>query len=305
MSSASTERELGAQSGNEENDEEKSRLLSELGEVESTRPLRPTSLSPPFWITAVVNSSATAGIVGVSRKVLGHRRLTLLDSQIFVNKRIFEDESLRHAQVTFAAFHFTVTALLLWIISRPSIDIFEAKRINAVQLLPLAVTMMLNVILPNASLANSSIQFYQVMRVLLTPCVALLNYLDSRATIPRAAALTLVPICVGVAVVSYCDTQPRHDQDQRATSPLGAAFALSGVFASALYTVFIRRYHQKLECTSMQLLLNQAPLSVLMTLSVIPFSDDLTIWGNVSSSAWMLILTASPGNEVCRLDARC
>lgn len=162
-----------------------------------------------------------------------------------------------------------------------------------VQMLPLALAMIFNVVLPNASLAFSSIQFYQVVRVLLTPIVALLNYMLSKVTIPVRAALTLIPVCIGVAIVSYFDVQPQGEKQQRSTSPIGAIFAFTGVFASALYTVLIGRYHKILECTSMQLLLNQAPVSVFLMLYVIPFSDDVTVWRAVELSNWILILIVS------------
>lgn len=176
---------------------------------------------------------------------------------------------------------------------------FEAKKVNALQVLPLALAMIFNVVLPNASLAYSSIQFYQVVRVLLTPCVAVLNYVLSRATIPLLAALTLAPVCVGVGVVSYFDTVPKSGSQSRGTSPLGVFFAFSGVFASSIYTVWIARYHKLLDCTSMQLLLNQAPVSVLLMLYIIPFSDDVTVWRTTSMQLWLLILLVRPYREAC------
>ena len=202
-----------------------------------------------------------------------------------------------HAQLSFAAFHFAITALLLYTVSRPTAGprhLFAAKPVRPTLVLPLALAMIFNVVLPNASLAFSSIQFYQVVRVLLTPIVALLNYMLIRATIPARAALTLIPVCAGVAIVSYFDTQPRGDGKARGTSPLGAVFAFTGVFASALYTVLIGRYHKLLECSSMQLLLNQAPVSVGVMVYVIPFVDDVTVWKGVSGGQWGLIGLVSP-----------
>ena len=166
---------------------------------------------------------------------------------------------------------------------------FEAKRVNVLSIMPLGMAMIFNVVLPNASLAYSSIQFYQVVRVLLTPIVAILNFTMSGETIPRQAVLTLVPVCVGVAILSYFDTVPKADTAVKGTSLLGVIFAFSGVFASAIYTVWIARYHKLLECTSMQLLLKQAPVSVLLMLYIIPFSDDVTVWSAVSLSTWTLI----------------
>ncbi|KXS99591.1 hypothetical protein AC578_2225 [Pseudocercospora eumusae] len=233
--------------------------------------LVPQRLSRRFWLSATVNTTGTAAIV-------------------FVNKRIFSDASLKHAQVTFAAFHFAVTFGLLYALSRTSIPMFQAKRIDSYLVVPLALAMIFNVVLPNASLANSSIQFYQVARVLLTPCVATLNYVLYKATIPKYAALMLVPVCIGVAVVSYFDTQPIGEAKMKGTNTWGVIFAFAGVFASSIYTVWIAKYHKTLECTSVQLLMNQAPMSVLILLYVIPFSDDVTVWRSTESHSWVLIL---------------
>lgn len=150
--------------------------------------------------------------------------------------------------------------------------------------------MIFNVVLQNASLAYSSIQFHQVVRVFVTPCVAILNYILTRTAIPIPAAITLVPVCVGIAVVSYFDTSSKADASNKGTSPIGFMFAFSGVFASSIYNVWIARYHKVLECSSMQLLFNQAPVSVLFMLYIIPFSDDVTVWNDTPSGTWVLIL---------------
>ncbi|QIW95340.1 hypothetical protein AMS68_000858 [Peltaster fructicola] len=251
-------------------DEEKAALLVE--ETESAakleRPQRPKGPSRRFLFGAAVNCLSTAGIV-------------------FVNKRIFEDAALRGCQITFAAYHFLVTAALLYILSRPAINLFQAKQVAILQILPLSLAMIFNVVLPNASLAYSSIQFYQICRSLLTPCVALLNYWICKATIPTQAMLALIPTCVGVAMVSYFETASKTGD--KTTTPIGVMFALAGVLASSVYTVWIARYHKLLECTSMQLLLNQAPVSVLVLAYIIPFSDDVTVWKDTPAPIWLLI----------------
>lgn len=64
---------------------------------------------------------------------------------------------------------------------------------------------------------------------------------------------------------------------------------MMGVVASSLYTVWIQWYHEKLECSSMQLLMNQAPISVLVMLYVIPVADDVTVWRDVGWGVYGLI----------------
>jgi solute carrier family 35 protein E3 len=153
--------------------------------------------------------------------------------------------------------------------------------------------MSLNVILPNLSLAFSTVTFYQVARILLTPTVAALNYLLYGATLPRGALLALIPACLGVGMVSYYDSLPPPSSPSsssiitttstttttttitavKTTSPIGIAFALAGILASSLYTVWISAYQRRLKVSSMQLLHNQAPISTLLLLYVIPFVD--------------------------------
>lgn len=225
-----------------------------------------------------------------------------------MNKHIFETQSLRHAQVAFAAFHFAITSALLCFVSRPTIGMFTSKRVHVLRIMPLALGMIFNVVLPNASLAYSSIHFYQIMRVLVTPCVCVLNYVVLRQTTPRLAAATLVPVCVGIGFMSYFDTATSGGTQASGTTTLGVLFAFAGVFATAIYTVAIKKYHAMLDCTSMQLLLNQAPVSVLAMLYIIPFSDDVTVWEGIGWSTFLLILLVSrpvhPCFDNCRADKR-
>lgn len=210
--------------------------------------------------------------------------------QVFVNKRIFEYKPLRHAQVAFAAFHFAFTAATLYAVSRPRVNMFQAKRVSILSILPLAIAMILNVVLLNASLAYSSILFYQMVRVLNTPCVAALNWLVSKTSMSTRAALALIPICLGVAVVSYSETAGKSAASDRTTTTWGVVFAFSALFAGAIYTVWIAKYHKLLDCTSMQLLLNQTPVSVLVMLYIIPVADEVTAWRTLDAPKWLLVL---------------
>lgn len=213
--------------------------------------------------------------------------------KVFVNKAIFSDPSLKLAQLTFAAFHFTITWLTLYVLSRPRFAFFAPRRASIRDILPLSIAMALNVILPNLSLAFSTVTFYQVARILLTPCVALMNYVLYHQTLPTNAIIALVPACAGVGIVSYYDSLPAADANIKTTSGLGVIFAFLGIFASSLYTVWIASYHRKLQMSSMQLLFNQAPVSAFMLLYVIPFVDTFPVWSTVSVSRWVMILMVS------------
>ncbi|EPE36188.1 Multidrug resistance efflux transporter EmrE [Glarea lozoyensis ATCC 20868] len=253
-------------------DVERAELLPEDHEEE--KPAAPTSKDNStrtaiIWM--VVNTLATIGIV-------------------FTNKAIFSDPSLKLAQLTFAAFHFFITWLTLFTLSRPRFGMFTPRRVAVKEIIPLAITMALNVILPNLSLAFSTVTFYQVARILLTPTVALMNFVLYRSTLPRGAVLALIPACVGVGMVSYYDSLPSADANIKTTSTLGVIFAFSGIFASSLYTVWIASYHKKLQMNSMQLLFNQAPLAAFMLLYVIPFVDTFPTWTEVPINRWVMIM---------------
>ncbi|KAI1055543.1 hypothetical protein LB506_011474 [Fusarium annulatum] len=207
---------------------------------------------------------------------------------VFTNKAILSGNSLKHAQLSFAAFHFTVTGLVLFILSRPRFAFFTPKSVAFRQMIPLSTVMALNVIFPNLSLAYSSVPFYQISRILITPCVAAMNFVLYRATLPFYACMALVPACVGVGMVSYFDTKATST-NASTTGVLGVVFSFLGIFFSSLYTVWLESYRRQLSMTSMQLLLNQAPLSAFLLLYFIPFVDKAPAQEGLSLNLWALI----------------
>ncbi|KAI0998007.1 hypothetical protein K3495_g10184 [Podosphaera aphanis] len=252
------------------NDVERAGLLPSTLEEKLGLPKRDSSTrTAVIWMT--INTLATIGIV-------------------FTNKAIFSDPSLKLAQLTFAAFHFFITWLTLYTLSLPFCSMFSPKRATIKEIIPLAIAMALNVILPNLSLAFSTVTFYQIARILLTPTVALMNFVLYKSTLPRKAILALIPACFGVGIVSYYDSKPSSDANVKTTSSLGILFAGTGIFASSLYTIWIASYHKKLNMNSMQLLFNQAPLAAFMLLYVIPFVDTFPVWTEVPVNKWLMIM---------------
>ncbi|KAI9800394.1 MAG: hypothetical protein M1825_004164 [Sarcosagium campestre] len=222
-----------------------------------------------FWI--MVNILATVAIV-------------------YVNKSIFEIPSFKMFQSGFAGLHFLITGLCLYVISRPSIGLFEPKSTSIKSILPLAASMAANIVLQNLALAFSSITFFQIVRVLLTPIVALINYVFYSTTVPRQAVYSLAPACIGVGIVSYYDTKPSSNAKVKTTSPAGMIFAFLGVLASSIYVVWIARYHKKLNMNSMQLLFNQVPISTIVLIVASPITDVYPRWSAVPLRHWILIM---------------
>ncbi|KAK4151518.1 hypothetical protein C8A00DRAFT_45299 [Chaetomidium leptoderma] len=272
------------------NDEEKQRLSDDL---ETASNLEDDELLPKEKQGGQSNpkSSFTSGLVWMVINTLATIGI------VFTNKAIFSDPSLKLAQLSFACFHFVITYLTLFLLSRPSLAFFQPRSVALLDILPLSLTMSLNVILPNLSLAFSTVTFYQIARILLTPTVATLNYMLYRATLPPTAILALIPAWLGVGLVSYYDTLPPKEQNglikttTTTTSPLGVLFALAGTLASSLYTVWIAAYHRRLQLSSMQLLFNQAPVSAVLLLYAIPFVDTWPAsWAALPGNRWGLIV---------------
>ena len=218
-----------------------------------------------FWMG--INTLATIGIV-------------------FTNKAIFSDPNLVRMPSSFAAFHFFCTSVTLYVVAQ--FGAFVPKRLSPVQILPLCFAFCGNVVLPNLSLAFSSVTFYQLVRILLTPGTALLNYMFYNTQISSAAGLAIIPICAGVATTTYYDALSATSE--KTTSIYGVFFALTGVTVSCIYTIWIGTFAKKYSVSSMQLLLNQAPWSVLLLLCCVPFSDTIPRFGEVSTGSLGLVL---------------
>ncbi|KAF2219725.1 hypothetical protein BDZ85DRAFT_304299 [Elsinoe ampelina] len=269
-----------------------------------TVPLQQTTTTPSttgklvFWIA--LNILATIAIV-------------------FTNKLLLSDPLLARTQLLFAAYHFLLTHITLHICSNSRIGLFTRSPSPPLRsLLPVAIAMSLNVLLPNLSLAHSSITFYQTVRVLLTPCTAILNYLLYSRSLSRPAILALIPVCLGVAWLTYFDVRPSPSAQpdpslpqglfvyrpwsstsssptppspttSRTTSPLGALFALTGVLASSIYTLFISHFTLSLHQSPTQLLHRQSLLGGLLLLWLVPWIDALPPFAAVSSRQWLLI----------------
>ncbi|KAJ5379952.1 uncharacterized protein N7496_002380 [Penicillium cataractarum] len=209
-------------------------------------------------------------------------------SIVFTNKYVFSHEGLRNCQLAFAAYHFMITGLTLWAITQLRCGDFVAKRIPIHRNFHLVTLTSTQVVLQNLSLAYSSVIFHQLVRLLLTPATAFFSFLLYRATIPRASIIPLIILCGGVGITFYCDSHAPTDQAV-GISPEGIVFAFTGVLASALYTTLIGAYQKKLQVNSMQLLLNQAPMSAGFLVCLAPFIDSAPTANLLSPSVCIAI----------------
>ncbi|QSS58885.1 integral membrane protein [Histoplasma capsulatum] len=210
---------------------------------------------------------------------------------VYVNKLIFTDPSFGRCPLGFAAFHFFITTLLLYFASRPRVRLFVPVRTSVLPVLPLTLIMCANVVFLNLSLAYSSILFYQVVRILLTPLTVIINFCFYGSKIPVRACLALLPTCIGVGIVSYYDSSVKSKKATvETTSALGMVFSFTGVTISAVYTLWVSQYHKKLQMDSMQLLYNQVPFGTLLLFIASLFTETFPVWGDVLPRQWILLV---------------
>ena len=205
--------------------------------------------------------------------VMGWMMVNLVStvSIVFTNKYIFADKNFRDMPLSFAAFHFICTSITLFVMS--SIGKFTPKFIGIWEILPLCLAFCGNVLLPNLSLAYSPVAFYQIVRILVTPATALLNNVLYNVMISKKQLLAIIPICFGIGLAAIAGMSGQGED--KSFTLLGFIFGVSGVLVSSIYIIWIGTYFKQYSVSSLQLLYNQAPLSVVILLICIPFNDVL------------------------------
>lgn len=189
-----------------------------------------------------------------------------LYTQTLTSLRILKDPQLKSCQISFAMWHFTCTSIVLYLASRSPFSLFIPIRLPFLQMLPLCAFFAGFLVLGNLSLAYNSLGVYQLAKIMTTPCVALLQYLFLGKTVTYPTMLALFVLCVGVGL-----TNSRAAD----TTMLGASVAVAAFTVTAFYQVWIGKKMGDFKVSSPQLLLNQAPIAVLLLAFLVPFLDTI------------------------------
>lgn len=133
-------------------------------------------------------------------------------------------------------------------------------------MIPISAFFSASVVLGNLSLAYNSVGFFQLTKILITPCIVLFNFALFRITTSRMRLFAVALCCIGAAMTNTKEAY---------TNPLGAMTAVVSIIVAALYQIWIGKRMKDLDVSAPQLLLNQAPLSVVMLLVLLPFSTKM------------------------------
>lgn len=146
---------------------------------------------------------------------------------VVTNKLVFQVYKFKYGTLlTFI--HFVFTAVGLEICRH--LGVFEKKSVEMRNILPLCISFCGFVVLTNISLVYNSIGFYQLMKVLTTPLIALIQVLCYDVTFSLPIKLALTTICVGVAIATVTDTE---------ANALGTLVASSALLVTSMYQIWV------------------------------------------------------------------
>ncbi|RVX73034.1 hypothetical protein B0A52_02160 [Exophiala mesophila] len=187
-------------------------------------------------------------------------------SIVFANKVIFSDPQLRHFQVGTAAWHFAATTLVLIMASMRPFNVFKPVKLPVKEVLSISILFVGFLVLGNLSLALNDVSFYQLAKIMTAPMVVLINFvLFKKHTSCQSLSAVLVS-CVGVALPNMALI---------GSNPIGALVAVAAFVTTAFYQIWIGKKVEELNVSAPQLLLNQAPVAVLLLCLLLPFTDTV------------------------------
>jgi len=209
-------------------------------------------------ITSIsINVTSVVGIVLVNKIIFSHYNFPF-----GTISSIYKCTKLLGIALTIA--HFLVTSLILLALSWAGV--FERKRLPIPAVLPLSASFCGFVVLTNLALKQNSVAFCQMMKVLTTPLVGLIQYCVYGVEMKRSVRVTLGITCIGVLAATLKEV---------AVSPTGSALAFASVAVTAIYQVLVGAKQKDLDANSMQLLLYQAPISAAMLIICCPFLEPV------------------------------
>lgn len=164
-----------------------------------------------------------------------------------------------------ATWHFAATFLVLLASTYRRWRLFKAVRLPVLKVLPLSGLFAGFLILNNLSLASNPVGFYQLSKILTTPCVVLINFVLFRKYITQDKLLAVLVTCLGVGLVSVESVR---------TNSFGTVIACAAFTFTACYQIWIGKKLVDLDVDAPQLLLNQSAMAVWILIPISCLFDD-------------------------------
>jgi solute carrier family 35 protein E3 len=160
--------------------------------------------------------------------------------------------------------HFIVTLLGVEILYRAKK--FKKVRVRIRDINIIAIVVVVGIVTPlnNTSLKLNSIGFYQIFKLLVTPCVVLLEYILDKKILSRNRIACLVAVCILVLVSSGSDLT---------FSTYGTMCASLWVPFAAAYKVQWGRVRRSYNCSTLALMRAVLPLAICVQAAISPLID--------------------------------
>ncbi|KAF0984693.1 hypothetical protein FDP41_000592 [Naegleria fowleri] len=185
---------------------------------------------------------------------------------IFINKHLFQNLGFVGLGTTLTVFHFIFCFVFTGLTAM--LGIFQPKRLPLLKVLPISLAFCGYVVFNNISLAYNSVSFYQVMKIMCTPCIILIEYFFYRKTPDRRILFPLIPVCVGTFITVFTDLEMNY---------YGTIMAILAVLTNSMYTIYGTEKQKELKANSLQILLYQSIMSAVILSVTIPFFDDMEV----------------------------
>ncbi|KAG5498768.1 hypothetical protein JKF63_03056 [Porcisia hertigi] len=203
---------------------------------------------------------------------------------IIVNKRLVFMEAHFEFSTMLTIIHFLLT-FLGCVFFAYGLGLFRPKKLAVRRVLPISCAFCGYVLFNNLSLLTNSVSVYQILKVLCTPVIVLIEWAYYGKREEWRTLLSLVPICAGVGITFYTDLN---------VSIIGTLWAIFAIFANSLYTVWGKTKQVELGVKPMQLLMYQAPLSVvILSFVAVPLdgSEKLATYEVTFTTIWTVLLS--------------
>jgi len=200
---------------------------------------------------------------------------------VFMNKVVFQIYGFKNGTLL-TLIHFCFTFLGLEICRQ--FGVFERKPISIRQVLPLCGSFCGFVVLTNLSLVYNSVGFYQMMKVLTTPLLVIIQSTWYGEVFSLKIKASLLLTCVGVAIATVTDAE---------ANAFGTFVAASALLITCMYQIWVGTKQKELECNSYQLLYYQAPISAVMLVPIVPLFDDMRNFVMPSTETQLVIFGSS------------
>jgi solute carrier family 35 protein E3 len=114
----------------------------------------------------------------------------------------------------------------------------------------------------------NTVGFYQLSKILITPCVVLIEWLAYGKVLTRQQAMAIAVLMLGITIATMADSQVTGN-------PLGMMLAAAAVISSAFYQVLAGAKQKELDVNGNQLLHQSMPTAVALLTLAAPLMEPV------------------------------